>query len=169
MKTAKISTKQLAISALLLALTVVFTRLIAINTSLMKIGFGFAAIALCAMLYGPWWTMLVAALADFVGALLFPTGAYFPGFTATAALTGLIFGLFLYKRKITWLRAFLGALTECALVTLIMNTLMINWVFGTPLKVLLVSRIPQFFIMLAIEMLVIRALGASKLIQRQIK
>ncbi len=62
--------RQLVLSALLLAFDVVFTRLLAINTPLMKLGFGFAAVALCAMLYGPAWTALVAALGDLLGALL---------------------------------------------------------------------------------------------------
>ena len=75
------NTKKLIVSAQLVALDVVLTRLLAINTPLMKIGLGFAAVALCAVLYGPWWAALTAALGDLVGALLFPTGAFFPGFT----------------------------------------------------------------------------------------
>ena len=87
------STKKLAVSALLIALDVILTRLLAINTPVMKIGLGFAAVALCALLYGPWWAAVVAALADILGSTLFPTGAYFPGFTLTAACTGVSFGL----------------------------------------------------------------------------
>ena len=86
------NTKKLIVSAQLLALDVVLTRLLAINTPLMKIGLGFAAVALCAILYGPWWAALVAALGDLVGALLFPTGAFFPGFTLVAVVGGLIYG-----------------------------------------------------------------------------
>ena len=44
------STKKLAVSALLIALDVILTRLLAINTPIMKIGLGFAAVALCALL-----------------------------------------------------------------------------------------------------------------------
>ena len=84
-KKRKISTQQLVVSALLLALAVIFTRVLAVNQLLNKLGLGFAAIALCAMLYGPVWTAIVSALADLIGALAFPTGAYFPGFTLTAA------------------------------------------------------------------------------------
>ena len=57
-------TKKLAVSALLLAADVILTRILAFNTPLMKIGLGFAATALCAMLYGPWWAAGVAALGD---------------------------------------------------------------------------------------------------------
>ena len=182
----KITLRQLTVSALLIALDVVFSRVLAINTPLMKIGLGFAAVALSAMLYGPAWAALTAALGDLVGALLFPTGAYFPGFTATAALTGLIFGLFLYRREKSWLRAFLAALCNCLLVTLLLNTLMIAVFFRsspaelagadfarfmelTSLKALLAARIPQFFIMLAVQTLVLAALQASPALLRLIR
>ena len=182
----KITLRQLTVSALLIALDVVFSRVLAINTPLMKIGLGFAAVALSAMLYGPLWAALTAALGDLIGALLFPTGAYFPGFTATAALTGLIFGLFLYRREKSWLRAFLAALCNCLLVTLLLNTLMIAVFFRsspaelagadfvrfmelTSLKALLAARIPQFFIMLAVQTLVLAALQASPALLRLIR
>ena len=186
MNTGKITLRQLTVSALLIALDVVFSRVLAINTPLMKIGLGFAAVAVAAMLYGPAWAALTAALGDLIGALLFPTGAYFPGFTATAALTGLIFGLFLYRREKSWLRAFLAALCNCLLVTLLLNTLMIAVFFRsspaelagadfarfmelTGLKALLAARIPQFFIMLAVQTLVIAALQASPALLRLIR
>ncbi len=157
----KISLRQLTVSALLIAFDVIFTRLLALNTSLMKIGFGFAAVAVSAMLYGPAWAALTAALGDLVGALLFPTGAFNPFFTLTAALTGLLFGLFLYRRPARWGNAFLAAFSNCLLVTLALNTILIWYFFHVSFPVLLASRVPQFFIMTAIQTLVIRALGAS--------
>ena len=182
----KISLRQLTVSALLIALDVVFTRVLAINTPLMKIGLGFTAVALSAMLYGPLWAALTAALGDLVGALLFPTGAYFPGFTLTAALTGLLFGLFLHRREKSWLRAFLAALTNCAVVTLMLNTLMIAVFFRsspaelrgadlarflelTNLKALLAARVPQFFLMLAVQTAVICLLQASPALVKLIR
>ena len=186
MNSGKITLRQLTVSALLIALDVVFSRVLAINTPLMKIGLGFAAVAVAAMLYGPAWAALTAALGDLIGALLFPTGAYFPGFTATAALTGLIFGLFLYRREKSLLRAFLAALCNCLLVTFLLNTLMIAVFFRsspaelagadfvrfmelTSLKALLAARIPQFFIMLAVQTLVLAALQASPALLRLIR
>ena len=41
--------KKLIVSAQLIALDVVLTRLLAINTPVMKIGLGFASVALCAV------------------------------------------------------------------------------------------------------------------------
>ena len=181
-----VTLQQLTVSALLIALDVVFTRVLAINTPLMKIGLGFAAVALSAMLYGPLWAALTAALGDLIGALLFPTGAYFPGFTLTAALTGLLFGLFLYRREKSWLRAFLAALTNSLFVTLVLNTLMIAVFFRsspselagadfarfmelTSLRELLAARVPQFLIMTAVQTVVLCALQASPQLIRLIR
>ena len=70
---------------MLIAFDVIFTRVLALNMPLTKISLGFAAVMVCGMLYGPGWAALCAGLGDLVGSLLFPTGAYFPGFTVTAA------------------------------------------------------------------------------------
>ena len=160
----KVNTRKLAISAMLICLDVLFTRVLAINTPLMKIGFGFAAVAVSAMLYGPVWAMLTAALGDFVGAIIFPTGAFFPGFTLTAAVTGLIFGLCLYKRsgKVLW--PILAAGLNCLVVTLILNTAMIAYISGNNFSVLLAARAVQFVVMFPVEAVVLCFLGRSKLI-----
>ena len=137
------NTKKLAVSALLLAADVVLTRLLAINTPLMKIGLGFTAIALCAMLYGPGWAALVAALGDIIGSTLFPTGAYFPGFTLTAALTGLIFGLCLHGEKRSWLYPVLAAVLNCVLVSFLANSAMISFITGNSYASMLATRAIQ--------------------------
>ena len=149
------NTKNLIVSAQLLALDVVLTRLLAINTPLMKIGLGFAAVALCAVLYGPWWAALTAALGDLVGALLFPTGAFFPGFTLTAACTGLIFGLCLYRRDKSLLWPILAAALNVVLVSYLANTAMISYISGSPYTTLLKARAVQLAVMLPVQLLVL--------------
>ena len=155
------NTKKIVIIAMLVAFDVIFSRLLAFNILIAKVGLGFAAAAVCAMLYGPAWAGVCAALAALVGALLFPTGAYFPGFTATAALTGVIYGLFLYKGRPNFKRCFLAALTNGLAVTLVLNTAMISLVFGPPLGPLFLTRLGQFGIMLAVQTLVLLCLTRS--------
>ena len=159
-------TKKLAVSALLLAADVILTRVLAFNTPLMKIGLGFAATALCALLYGPWWAAGVAALGDVLGSLLFPTGAYFPGFTLTAACTGLLFGLCLYRRGADWRFPVLGAVLNCALISYLANTAMISFISGTSYTALLGVRAIQLTVMLPLQTLVLLWLTRSPLIRR---
>ena len=160
------NTQKLIVSAQLLALDVVLTRLLAINTPLMKIGLGFAAVALCAILYGPWWAALVAALGDLVGALLFPTGAFFPGFTLTAACTGFIFGLCLYRRGKSLLWPILAAVLNVVLVSFLLNTAMISYISGTPYATLLKARAVQLAVMLPVQIAVLFFLSRSTVIKK---
>jgi len=160
----KIDTRKLAVSAMLITLDLVLTRMLAINTPLMKIGFGFVAVAVSAMLYGPFWAMLTAALGDIVGALLIPVGAFFPGFTLTAAVTGLIYGLCLYGHGGSVARPIVAALLNCLLVTLLCNTALIAYISGNSYAVLFTARIVQFFVMFPLESLVMIALNKSSLI-----
>ena len=160
------NTKKLIVSAQLVALDVVLTRLLAINTPLMKIGLGFAAVALCAILYGPWWAALVAALGDLVGALLFPTGAFFPGFTLTAACTGFIFGLCLYRRGKSLLWPILAAVLNVVLVSFLLNTAMISYISGTPYATLLKARAVQLAVMLPVQLAVLVFLSRSAIIKK---
>lgn len=81
---------------MLTALCVVLDRLSAMNEFL-KVGLGFVPVVIAAILFGPAASALVYGLADFIAANLFPKGAYFPGFTLSAVLMGLIYGIFLYE------------------------------------------------------------------------
>ena len=162
-------TRKLAVSAILLAFDVIFSRVVALNAVNMKIGIGFAAIAVCAMLFGPWWAALVSALGDFIGAIAFPTGAYFPGFTVTAAITGLIYGALLYRKEVTWLRSLIASALNSVFVSWMLNTMMIAVWFSTKSYwVLLGTRAIQLAIILPLQFAVIRALGASKAIKKEI-
>lgn len=85
-----------AVSGMLLALAAILSLLkIPISESL-EIRFGSIPIALAGALYGPGYAACVGALSDIVGYWVKPTGHYFPGFTLSGAVSGVIFGLFLY-------------------------------------------------------------------------
>ena len=164
----KISTKKIAISAMLIAFDVIFTRVLALNMPLTKISLGFAAVMVCGMLYGPGWAALCAGLGDLVGSLLFPTGAYFPGFTVTAAIGGAILGAALYNRRLKLSGCILTAFVNGLVVSLILNTTMISLVFGPPLGPLFLTRLGQFGIMLYVQTLVLFCLERSDTLYNKI-
>ena len=160
------NTRKLTLSALLLASDVLLTRVLAFNTPLMKIGLGFAAVAICARLYGAPWAALVAALGDILGSVLFPTGAYFPGFTLTAALTGLLFGLGLYGGRKHWVRPVLAAVLNCVLISYLANSAMIAFITGNSYRSMLAVRAVQLTVMLPLQSLVLLWLSRSDPIRR---
>lgn len=151
----KSTTEKIAISGILVALDVLLTRVLAFNTPIMKIGLGFLAVALCGALFGPCWAAVCGALADIAGSLIFPTGAYFPGFTLTAALTGAVFGLLLrpYSKK----RAVIAAVVNTVAISYLANTYLISVISGTAYKELLAARGVQPAFMIPIQVIMLTA------------
>ncbi len=153
-------TKMIVSIALMVAFQVVLERVLAINTMVVKIGFGFVPLVIVAILYGPWWAALAGALADIIGTFAVPVGPYFPGFTVTAALAGMIYGLYLRnidksEMKKAVIRSILAAITVSIVVSLILNTAMIAIVFNYGVMVLLPSRLIQAGEMIAVQSILI--------------
>lgn len=98
--------QSVTICALMLAIRVVlgyFSNLTLGITPDIKIGFNFLPIAITAILCGPVGAMIVGGMGDLLSFLLAPMGFYFPGWTVSGLLVGLLYGLFLYKSKHTLL------------------------------------------------------------------
>lgn len=151
------NTHRLVIMALLVAISIILSRFLSIAAWNMKIGFAFVPVALAGILLGPVPAAIVAAVADFIGALLFPFGQFFPGFTLTAFLNGLLYGAFLYQ-KTHIKNVVLAAVTTQILGSLLLNTLWISMLYGTPFWALLPTRFAQVCLMTAVEIIVIRIL-----------
>lgn len=90
--------KKIIISALLLAAAIVINRFLSVNTSIVSIGFTFVPLMLAGIILGFKYSLVIASLTDLIGALLFPFGSYFVGYTISSALTGLVYGLLLYRK-----------------------------------------------------------------------
>lgn len=141
--------------ALLVAVEVVLSRFCSISTQFGKIGFAFVPLAVCGMLFGPLWAALCGGLGDFLGAVLFPIGPYFPGFTFSNALIGLVFGLFLYRRFSGWGRLAAAALIQQFGISLFLSTYWLHILYGSPFLGLLSTRVIQSVIMMVLEIVVV--------------
>lgn len=141
--------RKISYMALLIATDVVLTRL-CINLPTVKIGFGFFATVIAAILYGPIYAGAEAAIADITGAFLFPTGPYFPGFTVTALLSGIVYGIFLHK-KVNTVRVVLSIAIIAVLFSVLLNTYFLTFVVGKGFIALLPKRIIQAMIMIPIQ------------------
>lgn len=90
----------LCATALLAALYVALYALkIPLVNDQLRITFTFIPVALAGWLFGIVPAVLVGVIGDVLGCFAFPQGAYFWGYTLTAALNGLIFGIILYGKK----------------------------------------------------------------------
>ena len=140
--------------ALLVALHIILSRFLSINAWNIKIGFAFAAVFVGAYLYGPVAGAAVGGLGDFLGAILFPIGAYFPGFTLNCALTGLVMGLLLHKKQTPWRVVLTAAINEIG-ISMWITPIWISILYGSPYWPLIVSRLPQIGILFVVEIVVI--------------
>lgn len=152
------TTHKLVLMAMLAATQIVLSRFLSINLWNLKIGFSFVPIAVAGMLLGPISAGLTGAVADLVGATLFPSGAFFPGFTLTAFLTAFGYGFFLQKKQN--LPNILAAVLFSKIIgSILLNTLWISILYGTPFIALLPARITQAVGMGIVEVIVIRLLA----------
>ena len=156
--------KKLVLSALLLAITIVLSRFLSINTELLAIGFSFVPMMLTAIWLGPKYSTVVCGLADLIGALLFPFGTFFIGFTISAVLKGLIYGLVLYEKdreftdKELLIRLIISSLIVIIFVNILLNAVWLKIMYDKAFIAILSLRTVAQFIMLPIQVLTVYAL-----------
>ncbi len=151
-------TKTIAFVGLLVSMEIIFTRFLSFQTPIVRIGFGFIPIAFSAIIFGPVIGGLTAAIADVLGMMIFPKGAYFPGFTLSAFLGGAIYGLFLYRKPVTLIRVTISVLVISLFVDLGLNTLWLSMITGKAAVAILLPRIYTRAVMLPVQAITIHVL-----------
>ena len=124
------TTQQLVVLALLVALQVVLGKFVQINLIFKEINLGFLPVAVAGALLGPVPAVVVGALGDVIGSLLFPTGLFRLGFTLTAGLVGLAYGLALFRRTDSLLWAVI-AMASGAVINLLLNSYWLSDIYGS--------------------------------------
>ncbi len=154
--------KKIIMSALLIALTVILSRFLAIKTPLLSINFAFVPVVLCAIWLGPKWAILVNVISDLIGATLFPFGSFFIGYTVTKVVSGLIYGILLYKKedntysnKQFIFRVIMAVMLVTVIANIGLNTFWIKITTGKAFMVLLSARIVKELVMIPIEIITI--------------
>lgn len=131
----------------------------------MKFGFAFLPLMLSAIMFGPVAGACVGGLGDIISFFLNPTGgAYFPGFTISGILTGMIFGVFLYKNKCTITKLIISYIINATLIHILLGTFWLNVGFGLPFEVTLTTRALQALILAVPEILI--TFSFSKVVKR---
>lgn len=153
----------LACSALLIALDIILTRFLAINTQFLRISLGMIPVAVAGMAFGPLWGGLVGAIGDILGMLIFPSGAYFPGFTVTAALTGIVYALFVYKKEAKVISIALASAIVCIGLNLLLDTLWLNIMYGSGFLAILPARTVKCILNIPIYTIILHLLWTKVL------
>ena len=155
--------------AMLLAMSVVISFTASVRvTETIKIGLGYLITAWLGMLYGPFTAALAAGAGDLIKYLLKPDGAYFFGFTLTAMLGGVVYGVFFYREKCTIPRAIASKATVSLLLNCLLNTVWVSWLYGMPFLGALGPRVIKNLMALPFEIVLLYIVlnGMNKVIQR---
>ena len=151
----RFSTKMLATLSILVAMEVIIARFGTIRpTESIKISLDFIPIVIAAILYGPVPAVIMSILADVLGAFLFPVGPFFPGFTLTAAVTGLIYGLLLHKSQ-SMPRVVCAVVLQQLVCSMVINTFWLHVLYGLPYLPTMAARLVQCAVVTAMQIVVI--------------
>lgn len=162
--------RKLSAMAMMLALAVVLGFYATVQVGdFMRIGFAFIPNELTGMLFGPAAGGILAALADIVKYLVKPIGAFFPGFTLSALLGGLIYGIVLYKKPLSLKRVIVANALVTVFVNLLLNTFWLTVLYGNGFMALLPARFVKEAVLLPIDVVlyytIAKVLGRARLFQ----
>lgn len=137
----------LTTAAMLLAVAVILGFFKIPITSFIEIRFQHIPFAIGGMMFGPAVGAVLGGLTDVLSWIVRPTGAFFPGFTITAAVSGLIYGIFFYKKDITVVRVAVGVLVQTIICETILTTYCLSLLYGSPFVAVLVPRLLKVTVM----------------------
>ncbi|MCI8622244.1 MAG: folate family ECF transporter S component [Provencibacterium sp.] len=143
--------RTLTTTALLVALGVILGFFTIAPNEMLKIGLGFVATSVMGFLFGPIPALLGASAVDIISYLIRPTGPYFFGFTLDKALSGIIYGLLLYRKPIRLWRAFAAKGLVSLIVNCMLATYWLSILYGKSISVLLPARVIKNAIALPFE------------------
>lgn len=139
----------LTFGAVLVALNVVLTKLLSITLVYVRISFNFLPIAFGAIMFGPVLGGIFALLSDILGVLIMGE-PWFWGYSVSALLYGVTYGLFLYNREKSYKNISLCVILQTIVIDILLGALWANIFFGKPYFVALLGRsidaIPMAFI-----------------------
>lgn len=144
-------TRQIAVLSLLIAIAIICSQFLKIGNEMLQITFTFIPNSIIGSLFGPLWSVIGLTIADVIGAALFPTGTFFPGFTLNAIISGFIYGYFLYKKPFTWSRITLVVLLNTIIINIILTQIWLNLLYHTPFAVMMPMRLVKQCINAPIE------------------
>ena len=172
----KISSHQITTMGLLMALSILLTRLASLRIAIgsvegIRIGLGKLPVILGGIIFGPLSGGLIGALSDIIGYFINPLGAYMPHFTLTSALSGMIPALVLRlwptgdEPKVLEL----GIAVTCGhvITALLLVPYFLNSIFGIPWVVLMPARMIAAPVNILIYVYVIKVLLKRNIIDNQ--
>lgn len=138
-------------AALLGAISIVLGSVRLDISEFLRVGFSFLPNQFVYYMFGPAVGGIYGAAIDILTYIVRPSGVFHPGITFSALLTGVIYGLFLYKRPLSLKRILIANTVQMVIVTLLLNNFWLTGLIGTSFFSLLPPRALKSLIMLPVE------------------
>lgn len=153
------NTKILTLAAMLTAIGIVLGYFKFPINQLIEIRFAFLALALAGMLLGPEIAGVMGILVDIGGFIFYPTGPFYPGFTVSSMLTGVLFGIFFYKKKTTIPRVITAMVVYTVTICILLNSIWLNNLYFKMGYInTIIYRLPKELIMFVVNTAAVYAL-----------
>ena len=116
-----------------------------------RIGFSDLPGMAVSVLFGPAVGGIFWGILDIIKYIVAPTGPFFPGFTFSAVVNGILFGWILYHHSLTVQRVFAAQLVSKLMVSIGINTYWLSILYGNAFLVMLPARVLTAAVMLPID------------------
>ena len=123
------SAKAIAFAAMIIALRVAVKMFKIPLGAGLSLTFDCYVNALGSIVYGPVVGLLVGAISDTIGCIIHPTGPYFLPFILVEMSSSFIFGLFLWRRKISIGRVLCSKFTINLFCNIILTSVFMKWMY----------------------------------------
>ena len=152
----------LTVCALLAAVAIVLRMVATISIGpYIRIGFSGLPNQLVDLLFGPVVGAIFGGMLDVIKYLAAPDGPFFPGFTLSAIVAGLIYGMIYYKKKLTLWRVLMATGLVALIVNLSLGTLWLDMLYGKGFFAILPGRVVKNLVMWPIDSMLFYVLAAA--------
>lgn len=152
------SLRRLTLAALVAAITIVISGLFIPVGDNLRIYFTFLVSCVGCAVYGPLMGMLVGAATDTLSFIIFGGGAYFPGYLISEMMIGLVYGLFLYRKRITVLRLAVMKLIHNVFINIFLGSVWSAMLYSKGFYYYLGQSVVKNIVLLPIEIAAMAAL-----------
>lgn len=161
--------KTLVITSLLIAIGIVLGQFSIQLTENVKIGISFIATQMTANLFGPVVGGIMGGVTDILKFIIKPTGTFLIGYTVSAILGPMIYGVMLYKKPISFGRILLSKTVVAILINLLLGSFWSYHYFGVAFWASIPAKLIQQVIQVPLQSilyyLVMKALKEAKVFQ----
>ncbi|MGN1295569.1 MAG: folate family ECF transporter S component [Bacilli bacterium] len=155
------SVKSITVLAMLLGIMLI-CKAFSLPTGFGNLGISLTYIffATAAMIYGPIAGFILGILSDVLGYILYQSSmTFFIGYTLQAALTGFIYGILLYRTRVSYSRCFIARIFVNFLMNVVVGSIcwgiICSYTFDQTLSYALIFSLPKNIIFLVPQSLVL--------------